>query len=524
MTSESLIKKDHNIAYNYEYFQQADVCRLCWNKNAITDLFNKNLKNTSVTNLADKIKQCLEIEISEDLFPKKLCAYCCQQVEKFYVFKVVCQETDKKLQEIVQMYLESSVVKSETIPNEEEHKLFTEFESAEPNSDSTDDDIKPKNRIKINRYKRTPTYCNICRKDLEDASNFIKHNSEHHGIENGLFKCFGCEKMFKNRKARLSHEHHFCKGLTDGYKCASCGRFLPSRRHYETHMRDHRDNVSVDLPEDIFKCKHCFKLFKSKDELNKHILEHGVGKKNFVCEKCGRVFTRQDYLHKHKLTHTGDKQHVCPHCNFRTNQRSSLVVHIRKHTGERPYSCDVCPQRCVSSSNLRAHRRRHLGIKQHECTICGKRFGYKETLAEHVSSAHAPQPQPCPLCPARYTRPRALVRHIRAKHSQQQQLQCDVQNVQCEAQPVQCDVQKLQCDVQQLQCDVQRVQKNAQQGQYDTQPAQQNMQQVQCYTKQVQQVQHNVQQVQSLQQVLLQSEQHIRIPVPADDLQEQDAT
>ncbi|CAH2062351.1 unnamed protein product, partial [Iphiclides podalirius] len=183
-------------------------------------------------------------------------------------------------------------------------------------------------------------------------------------------------------------------------------------------MRNHRENVPIDVPLDIFKCVKCFKLFSTKANLSKHKSVHDSEKKNFVCESCGRVFTRQDYLHKHKLTHTGVKQHVCPHCGFRTTQRSSLTVHIRKHTGERPYSCDVCPQRCVSSSNLRAHRRRHLGLKKYECTICSKKFGYKVSLEEHVASAHErSQTHACQQCGAVYTRVRGLRRHQLAKHA-----------------------------------------------------------------------------------------------------------
>ncbi|CAH2987595.1 unnamed protein product [Chilo suppressalis] len=277
--------------------------------------------------------------------------------------------------------------------------------------------------IKKRKYqqKRSPTYCNICRSDLGSKENLVSHNASNHGIEEGnLFKCFGCEKRFRTRKARLSHEINFCKGLKEGYKCVKCNRFLPRRNMYEAHMRDHRERPEVKLPEKIFQCFKCYKLFKTKSCLTEHMAEHESLKKNYVCETCGRVFTRHDYLHKHRLTHTGTKQHACPHCGYRTSQKSSLTVHIRKHTGERPYSCDLCPQRCISSSNLRAHRRRHLGDKKFECTICSKRFGYKISLEEHVESVHErSQTYPCDVCGAIYTRARGLRRHLLAKHGKQ---------------------------------------------------------------------------------------------------------
>ncbi|CAH0756796.1 unnamed protein product [Diatraea saccharalis] len=187
-------------------------------------------------------------------------------------------------------------------------------------------------KFKNKRYKpkRSPTYCNICCLDLETKEQLAVHNATHHGIEGGnLFKCFGCEKRFKTRKARLAHEVNFCKGLKEGYKCIKCDRFLPKRSMYEAHMRDHREHLEVELPENIFQCAKCYKLFKTKLCLTEHMAEHEALKKNYVCESCGRVFTRQDYLHKHRLTHTGTKQHACPHCGYRTAQRSSLTVHIR---------------------------------------------------------------------------------------------------------------------------------------------------------------------------------------------------
>ncbi|CAG5037099.1 unnamed protein product [Parnassius apollo] len=431
---------DSNV-FTYEYFQQEDVCRLCWNRNAERVIISRNIeKSCNIKNdLLDKVRYCLNIDISlsDTDYPNKACENCFGQLEKFHDFKFFCNENDKKLREIILNKIDDKSVhatqnscikveKNESACNYQTSEYNDSYLDHLHNLDVTSEsetlqkhEKNRKSRIK-SKYKpiRTPTYCNICRIDLDNIDNFSNHNSLCHGIEDGgLYKCFGCEKRFKSRKTRLGHEINFCKGLKDGYQCSICDRYLPKRRVYENHMRNHRDNVPVELPDDIFKCLKCYKLFNTKTNLKKHMAVHDGEKKNFVCESCGRVFTRQDYLHKHKLTHTGVKQHVCPHCGFRTTQRSSLTVHIRKHTGERPYSCDVCPQRCVSSSNLRAHRRRHLGVKKYECTICSKKFGYKISLDEHVASTHErSQSHPCQHCGAVYTRIRGLRRHLLAKH------------------------------------------------------------------------------------------------------------
>ncbi|XP_026746990.1 zinc finger protein 260-like isoform X1 [Trichoplusia ni] len=422
--------------YNYEYLSRPDVCRLCWSENAEQIIgTTENSENLSEYFLVEIIKYFLQIEIDE-MVHNKVCDNCYNEIKRFHSFKTFCQETDAKLRSILQKgrseseinELSSNTVKTEDI-NDELDKIdeidnylddtlaYDEAEAEKPLKTS-----KTKS-IKYVTPKRSPTYCRVCRLDLETIEKLSQHNSEHHGIETDgtrtMFRCFGCEKRFRTRQSRISHEIHFCKGLKDGYKCNICERFLPRRRMYEQHMGDHRNNITPKLPEEIFKCSKCTEIFKTKELWKNHMVGHTPGNK-FVCDICGRMFSRHDYLYKHKLTHSGMKQHQCPHCEFKATQRSSLTVHIRKHTGERPYFCDLCPQRCISSSNLRAHRRRHLGVKQYECTICNKKFGYKISLEEHVTSAHVrSESHPCEHCGATYTRIRGLRRHLAAKHRKQ---------------------------------------------------------------------------------------------------------
>ncbi|XP_034837935.1 zinc finger protein 391-like [Maniola hyperantus] len=415
MSLDLLVLNFDSGVYNFDYFQQEDVCRFCWKREASSPSTEIKVEN----DLTAKIAECLDIDITRCDHPKKICPECSSQIDKFFNFKKICQETEKKLREILSNH--ELIVENVKIENEDvdfKDGNFDNFLNCLKDSDGESERPNQKRSKWKHKPKRTATYCNICRLDFENASKIISHNSECHGIERGGFKCFGCEKVFRNRKSRLGHEQNFCKNLKDGYKCSMCDRYLPRRGMYEAHMQNHRQNGRVELPEEIFKCNKCNLLYKTMQLLKEHILTHKEDKKKYVCESCGRVFTRNDYLLKHKLTHTGEKQHGCPHCSFRATQRSSLVVHIRKHTGERPYQCSVCPQQCVSSSNLRAHQRRHLGIKMHECKICSKKFGYKVSLQEHMST-HAPaQTHACDQCAASYSRLRALKRHITAKHTE----------------------------------------------------------------------------------------------------------
>uniref|UniRef100_A0A1E1WJY7 Protein krueppel n=1 Tax=Pectinophora gossypiella TaxID=13191 RepID=A0A1E1WJY7_PECGO len=315
----------HSDLYTKDYFLQENICRFCWSKNANRDLFTNICEMDSEVNnpLIYKVQSCLDINLDLEIttnYPKKVCEICFCKIESCFEFKRFCEDSDRKLREIFEKDdLNPSTHLTESANNLKLEKLddFPELDlsksdtldsfldslqPASPTLEESPENIGTTKKTKTSRYKpkRGSTYCNICCLDLKSRETLIQHNSESHGVEsNGEFKCFGCEKRFKTRKTRLGHEINFCKGLKDGYKCSLCDRHLPKRRMYESHMRDHRNNTTVELPEELFKCAKCYKQFNTRDNLKKHMKIHDGEKKNYVCESCGRVFTRQDYLHKH---------------------------------------------------------------------------------------------------------------------------------------------------------------------------------------------------------------------------------
>lgn len=295
--------------YTYEYFLQDDVCRFCWCKEADHEIFAKSPQKQQILKnvLLDKIRECLDLDIKEGTQPYKACVSCYTKIEEFYAFKQVCKESDRRLHDIFTKY-SKTFTESATIDVKIE-KDDTDFSDLETKTDwiifdsvhETDDseslsEIKAKRKKSIGKKKkstykklRTPTYCNICRLDLGTKEKLASHNDQAHGIEeeSGLFKCFGCDKKFKHRKTRLGHEIAVCKGLKDGYKCPKCERYLPKRGMYEAHMRDHRRQPNVELPEDIFQCFKCLMLFKTKISLQEHMAQHE--QKKFVCEVSSQI-------------------------------------------------------------------------------------------------------------------------------------------------------------------------------------------------------------------------------------------
>lgn len=289
MTSDVVTVNVEPTLYSYEYFQQEDVCRLCWSRNAFNIIINntENPLNSIKEDLIDKITDCLNIVLSPYSHPNRACDECCIQLNKFHDFKKFCQQNDKKLEEILQngSKIVDNIKIEEEINGIEENCMEDVLNTIQ-SDDNLEIEQKPKCRSKW-RYqpKRTPTYCNVCMIECKTIEHFKTHNFQCHGIENGQYKCFGCEKLFKTRKSRFCHENNFCKGLKDGFKCTLCNRFLPKRGIFESHMRDHRENVPIQLPDEMFKCQKCEKLFGTRENLKQHVeSEHGADKKNYVCE------------------------------------------------------------------------------------------------------------------------------------------------------------------------------------------------------------------------------------------------
>lgn len=58
------------------------------------------------------------------------------------------------------------------------------------------------------------------------------------------------------------------------------------------------------VPEDLFKCRDCKKLFKYKSWYMNHMTTHSVNGVH-QCSYCPKLFKRKDNLKRHFLTHFG---------------------------------------------------------------------------------------------------------------------------------------------------------------------------------------------------------------------------
>lgn len=77
----------------------------------------------------------------------------------------------------------------------------------------------------------------------------------------------------------------------------------------------------------------CFRTFRTKFNLKRHINSFHFKLKRFKCEQCSKCFASKQNLKEHSYIHTGERFYKCPelNCGKRFKQPSQLLVHNRIH-------------------------------------------------------------------------------------------------------------------------------------------------------------------------------------------------
>ncbi|KAK7068638.1 hypothetical protein SK128_020806, partial [Halocaridina rubra] len=257
--------------------------------------------------------------------------------------------------------------------------------------------------------------------------------------QNGMFSCSECSEKFFTRAEVRQHIKLHPRSLN--YDCKQCSKSFLDKYRLKAHLKTHGER------EKSYSCDICHRSYYNSYHLKRHTKTHAEGEAGqYVCNVCGKVLSTQNGLDSHMLTHTGEKPFQCEHCGATFRQMSNLNTHIKElhlqkknhtcqicqasfvrrrlldyhinrvHTGERPYKCETCGAGFVYPHCYRTHLRKHTGDKPFECHICSKQFSTRENRNAHMYVHSKKKPYECKICGAGFMRKPLCVAHI-SSHS-----------------------------------------------------------------------------------------------------------
>ncbi|XP_033764012.1 uncharacterized protein LOC117345137 [Pecten maximus] len=155
-----------------------------------------------------------------------------------------------------------------------------------------------------------------------------------------------------------------------------------------------KDMSSLVHPDRRHLCPHCYKGFKSRQQLTQHNLVH-TNVRKYHCKFCERSFKQLSHLHQHHRIHTGEKPYRCPleGCDRAFPQLSNLQHHIRNHDKlvDSQFQCHLCDRAYPNEATLKAHNTRtHLHSKPLDLT----QQQLQQQQHDHPGPTESPSPIP----------------------------------------------------------------------------------------------------------------------------------
>ncbi|KRT83770.1 zinc-finger associated domain containing protein, partial [Oryctes borbonicus] len=346
----------------------ANKCRACLSDSplmlALFDTYENDLT------LADILQQFLNIQLHlYDNLPKGICQECATNLIQFYNFSVVFEESNKKLQNLVDTSIEFLF---------DESKLVTA-------------DFKAPINIQESNITSTNHKENKCLLDRTDDKHEINNTSEDL-----------CDT------ASYSNDEITLKVENNG--------------EYEEIVIRTTDESTVVTDDNKHICSLCNKTFQNFLLLRKHLQMH-IRNKKYICEVCGYVTMRKSYLTDHMETHSLNKPYKCNFCSKSFRCRSTFSRHKRIHTNPKQVVCEMCGQKFTDRGTLKTHiLLLHIKSRNFKCIVCGQTFPLKATLEKHLRRHQQKEGATtknfkCTECDMQYFDKSSLKRHYLIKHS-----------------------------------------------------------------------------------------------------------
>jgi len=270
----------------------------------------------------------------------------------------------------------------------------------------------------LNRCKAMTFPCNICEKVFYLIGSRDRHRSVFHPSVPGvssigtkrnpfggkrILKCEQCDKtlstyrQYQRHKATHSELRPFVCALCD--KAFKIKAYLHDHIKTKSHLQKVEENNGVDIQIEgaESKCKSCANVYPTYLELFEHTCKEHAEERPFKCEKCWRNYKSKNKLLRHimsfhdKIDRETKKpkqtEFDCPHCEKTFKRKATLDDHINYHITSRPFLCSECGASFKYRQSYSRHLKdMHTNTGQHPCEHCGKVFKRKTNLVQHLNS------------------------------------------------------------------------------------------------------------------------------------------
>ncbi|KAJ3644771.1 hypothetical protein Zmor_022476 [Zophobas morio] len=407
-----------------------NMCRICGQINETCHLiFSKN----PPTDIEDKIKKCLKLELFKDDYkPKQVCNPCLLKLDDFYQFLTICHATDQKFESILMNRQDWG---NDTILDYTQQKMSV-IVTAKPTLEQLDcneidlykESVLPLENCSINEHEMLEIVENASYTNLQENLDYLNGG---YGMKK--YGDFYQESTVLRHSSNYQSQDSCSSNVAINYSCQNVNPDLyqnpdlnytnvgldysnySARENIEPFATTYVEKQTERRADKVFPCPHCDKKFKRRVTLNAHIAVH-TKIRPYVCDVCKKTYATKCDLTNHQKIHTD--RNKCKFCSSSFPAPSKLQRHLRTHTKDKPFVCDFknCGKSFSDKRNLDGHKALHSNEFNFSCKECGKAFRTKNRLKQHGKSHMVSTPYVCEICSKAYKYKSTLIFHLK-KHN-----------------------------------------------------------------------------------------------------------
>ncbi|CAG4954994.1 unnamed protein product [Colias eurytheme] len=452
-----------------------DLCRTCLTKEidliSVYEIYTGSVTLESILSTLTGLK----IE-SGDGLPSTVCLACKDRATNAYDFRQQSIQSDAKLRKLHRnckvepvepLANNNECVKTEQFGiGDRDDYLDIEFGLDFANGSDSFDDVKneaeinskhdlllleqnekkpavsEKASVAIDPRDTSGTYCPLCATSYGNAEGLTSHMWEHHADimgpkKRGRPKRLGTTAILN----KLSENGVHVKWVTDmKFNCNFCNQQFRSKDDLDTHIvASHKDLKLVN-------CLMCKKIYLKREDFEKHNCQfnkdddkaEGTAEDSDVNRNAlsGEVVL-QEVISQIPETECVSDICTCECCGCVCAGQEQLARHTDDEHPELSPRCQLCYKVFASLKSAARHR---ATCKQRErtfsCETCGARFAHEVSLNKHILRSHRgqtvsvrfgerPRSYRCETCATKFCRKDLLARHVKIHKPSEKVFECD---------------------------------------------------------------------------------------------------